>query len=203
MSRNSFLVKFYNYTYNFIFKKINNIKIDKIEKEDLVVEKIENLKHSKGLHTVWLLNIKRLYYLTKKKLNISDYHFIDVGCGNGIPLIYAYKKLAFKSYSGFDLITKYVDITKKNILGSINNCEINVFSADASKFILEDKNYFIFMFNPFNKIIMEKFLENNFSNFVKNKSIIAYANCLELETIKKFTRNVQFIENYKQAICYF
>ncbi len=52
-------------------------------------------------------------------------------------------------------------------------------------------------------IFLEKFLANNFSNFVKNKSIIAYANCLELETIKRFARNIQFIENYKLAICYF
>ena len=42
---------------------------------------------------------------------MKNYHFLNVGCGNGIPLIYAFKKLPFKSYSGFDFVSNYVDIS--------------------------------------------------------------------------------------------
>jgi ribosomal protein L11 methylase PrmA len=56
---------------------------------------------------------------TKKNLDTRYYHFLDVGCGNGIALIYAHKRLVFKTYSGFDFIPNYVNVSKKNISNSI------------------------------------------------------------------------------------
>ena len=203
--KNNFFIRLYNNSYNYLFKKINNIQIDKEETKDLVKEKIKSLEHSTALSTVWLLNLKRLYDLTKKKLDIKNYHFLDIGCGNGIPLIYAYKKLPFKSYSGFDFVSNYVDISNKNISNSIGDEieNIKIFNADASEYILDDKSYFLFMFNPFDGFIMKKFIENNYNNLVKNKSLIAYSNYIQLDTIKNYTKNIETIDRYKLAICYF
>ncbi len=201
--KNNILIRLYNNSYNSFFKKIHNIQIDKSENKDLVKEKINSLEHSTALHTAWLLNLKRLYELVKKKLVIKDYHFLDVGCGNGIPLIYAFKKLPFKSYSGFDFVSNYVDISNKNISNSIGGGKILIFNADASEYILEDKSYFIFMFNPFDGFIMKKFIENNYNNLVKNKSVIAYSNYNQLEVIKNYTNDIQTIDQYKLANCYF
>ena len=204
MSRkNNFFIRLYNNSYNYLFKKINNIQIDKIETKDLVKEKIKSLEHSTVLQTAWLLNLKRLYDITKKKLDIKNYHFLDIGCGNGIPLIYAYKKLPFKSYSGFDFVSDYVDISNKNISNSIGGGGIIILSADASEYILDDKSYFLFMFNPFDGFIMKKFIENNYNNLVKNKSVIAYSNYNQLDIIKSYTKNIEIIDQYKLAICYF
>jgi SAM-dependent methyltransferase len=203
--KNNFFIRLYNNSYNYLFKKINNIQIDKEEIKDLVKEKIKSLEHSTPLHTAWLLNLKRLYDLTKKKLDIKNYHFLDIGCGNGIPLIYAYKKLPFKSYSGFDFVSNYVDISNKNISNSIgeDRKSIKLFNADASEYILDDKSYFLFMFNPFDGFIMKKFIENNYNNLVKNKSVIAYSNYNQLDIIKIYTKNIEIIDQYKLAICYF
>lgn len=202
--KNNFLTRLYNNSYNFIFKKFNNIMIDKREKVDLVKENVKLIKHSNGLESVWLLNLKRLYDLTKKKLDIKNYHFLDVGCGNGVPLIYAYKKLPFKSYSGFDFVSNYVDISNKNISNSIGGGGgIIILNADASKYILEDKSYFLFIFNSFDGLIMKKFIENNYNNLVKNKSVIAYSNYNQLDIIKSYTKNIQTIDRYKLAVCYF
>jgi len=203
--KNNFFIRLYNNSYNYLFKKINNIQIDKEETKDLVKEKIKSLEHSTALSTVWLLNLKRLYDLTKKKLDIKNYHFLDIGCGNGIPLIYAYKKLPFKSYSGFDFVSNYVDISNKNISNSIGDEieNIKIFNADASEYILDDKSYFLFMFNPFDGFIMKKFIENNYNNLVKNKSLIAYSNYNQLDIIKNYTKNIETIDRYKLAICYF
>jgi len=189
--KNNFFIRLYNNSYNYLFKKINNIQIDKEETKDLVKEKIKSLEHSTALSTVWLLNLKRLYDLTKKKLDIKNYHFLDIGCGNGIPLIYAYKKLPFKSYSGFDFVSNYVDISNKNISNSIGGVgDMIILNADASEYILDDKSYFLFMFNPFDGFIMKKFIENNYNNLVKNKSVIAYSNYNQLEIIKDYTKNI-------------
>ena len=59
------------------------------------------------------------------------------------------------------------------------------------------------MFNPFDGFIMKKFIENNSDNLVKNKSVIAYSNYKQLEIIENYTKNIQKIEKYKLAICYF
>ena len=80
---------------------------------------------------------------------------------------------------------------------------INVIQADAANFVLEDKSYFVFMFNPFDEVIMEKFMINNYKNLVKNNSVIAYSNYNQLNTIKKFTNNIQEVKKFKLACCYF
>ena len=122
-------------------------------------------------------------------------------------MIYAYKKFNFITYEGFDLVPRYVRITKKNIKSSIKDIKnkyVNAFVSDASKIILnKNKKFFIFMFNPFNGIIMEKFLKNNHVNLKKNKSIITYANCRELKIIKKYAYKIKLIKKYKLAACFF
>ena len=110
---------------------------------------------------------------------------------------------AFIGIIGFDFVSNYIDISKKNVLNSIGNNQIILFNADASEYILEDKSYFIFMFNPFDGFIMRQFIQNNYENLVKNKSVIAYSNYNELNTIKNFTNNIQTIDQYKLAVCYF
>jgi len=206
-SKYSLFTKFYNNGYNLFFLKFNNIKIDQTEDLKTISKKIDNIENSTSLQTTWLLNVKKLYNLTGKYLDLKDYHFLDIGCGNGIPLIYAYKKLNFVTYEGFDLVPKYVRITKKNIKSSIKgikNKYINSFVSDASKIILnKNKKYFIFMFNPFNEIIMKKFLKNNYINLKKNKSIIAYSNYNKLKIMKKYAYKIELIKKYKLATIYF
>ena len=50
---------------------------------------------------------------------------------------------------------------------------------------------------------MKKFIENNYNNLVKNKSLIAYSNYNQLDIIKNYTKNIETIDRYKLAICYF
>ena len=163
MYNNNGITRSINFFYNSIFKFLNNISIDLEDAGDKETLRKLNLKNSKGLGTVWLLNLRRLYKLfIKKKYDENKYHFLDIGCGNGIPLIYAYKKFNFKSYSGFDFENKYVENSKKNLKSSINkSSEISIFYQNADNFFLnENESFFIFMFNPFNQIVMKKFLEN-------------------------------------------
>ena len=120
MYHNNHIVRGYNFFYNYIFKLFNNIPID-LEEADTETMKKLNLKYSKGLGTVWLLNLKRLYKIFLKYYDEKNYDFIDIGCGNGIPLIYAYKRFNFNSYSGFDFEKRYVENTKINIESSIKN----------------------------------------------------------------------------------
>ena len=200
---NDLLTILINESYNYLFKIKNKIIIDKSENNKLTLSENESLKHSTALNTVWLLNLKKLHNLVKQKIDLKNYHFIDIGCGNGIPLIYAYKKLKFKSYSGIDLISDYINITKKNIKSSLGSTSIKIIHADAANFVLENKSYFLFMYNPFDEVIMTKFITNNYEILIKNNSVIAYSNYNQLNIIKKFTNNIEEIKKLKLACCYF
>jgi len=186
---------------------MNNIKIDLLECDEKIMKK-EKMFHSRGLGTVWLLNLKRLYNIFSEIKKKKNYHFIDIGCGNGIPLIYAYRKFSFKSYSGIDFQKRYIKITKKNIESSLGkefiNKKIKLFFSNASNFILDkNKSYFIFMFNPFDGFIMKKFIKNNIKNLIKNNSVVAYCNYLELDQFKKYPCNFHIIKKYKLALIHF
>jgi 16S rRNA G966 N2-methylase RsmD len=187
--------------YNFYFKFFSNIKIDLFR--PIVKNKdIANLEHATHLQTVWLLNLKRLYNLFKKEYNSSKYHFIDVGCGNGIPIIYSYKKLKFKTNMGFDHNNRYVKISKQNVVSSIGNKNnINIFKDDASSHLLNThKKYFIFMYNPFNAHILNNFIKNNLKSLKKNSSVIAYSNLDEvskIKVLKKYSNGFINVDKYK------
>lgn len=201
---NNNFVRCINFAYNFYFKFFNNIKIDLTE-DDSTFLKNKDFKNSKGLGTVWLLNLRRLYQIFKKDNKIHKYHFIDVGCGNGIPLIYAYKKFDFQSYTGFDFINRYVENSKKNVKKSVkNHSKIKIFRKDANSFLLDNKkSYFIFMFNPFDQKVMRTFLKNNIKNMKNNKSVVAYVNYIHLKEVLKFSKKMSKIEKYKSAIIQF
>ena len=92
----TFFMRFYNNSYNFVFKKFNNIKIDKPETVDTIKENLKYLKHTTAFHTGWLLNLKRLYDLTRKKFRykrLSVFRCWMRKCYSSF--IYAYKKISF------------------------------------------------------------------------------------------------------------
>ena len=51
-----------------MYLKKNNIFFDKLDNTKFNYSKIKSIKHSTELHTVWLLNLKRLHQLIRKKL---------------------------------------------------------------------------------------------------------------------------------------
>ena len=84
MYHNNNLIRKINFFYNSIFKFFNNIRIDLVDTGDRETLKKLRLTNSKGIGTVWLLNLKRLYKLfIKKNYNEKNYHFLDIGCETG------------------------------------------------------------------------------------------------------------------------
>ena len=204
---NNLFTIYINNFYNFLFKYFNNIKFDNKNSKENIKLKINNLEHSSDFQTVWLLNIKRLYNEFKKRIKPVDYHFIDIGCGNGIPLIYAYKNFEFKSYSGFDFIQEHIEISKDNIKLSLGkDSNIEVFKFDAKEYKLDNnKSFFVFMYNPFSGYILDNFLKNNFELLKANKSVIAYSNLAkdQLEVMKKYNPDFILNKKYKTSVIFF
>ena len=188
---------------NFInaHNKINNDEIREFNEDfnkefiesldlNIKIQKFEGILDNKECddatiyQTVWLKNIDRLIKLIPKKIDLSNYNLCDVGCGIGISTIYFQKKFQFKSYSGFDISEELIEASKK-ILKQLNlESEINVNVDNALYKKLDSKPYVLFLFNPFGKKTLKKFINNNIENLKKNKSIILYANDLLINSIK-------------------
>jgi SAM-dependent methyltransferase len=138
------------------------------------------------------------YRLIKKVPNLSldmpDY-FIDIGCGKGKQCIYANKYFHFKKIIGIDFSPELIAIARKNSekLG-LNNFQF--IHADASNWIIGNKKSIIFLYNPFNEIILEKFLKNNMTNFIRNKSYICYANDVHRSILLKLKFDLIYRDNY-------
>jgi SAM-dependent methyltransferase len=104
-------------------------------------------------------------------------YFIDVGCGKGKQCIYAKKYFNFYKTIGIDFSKELIDIAKKN-LSNLNYKNIDFIVADAIEWKLPDEYCFVFLYNPFNEVILEKFILNNINHFKNHGTIICYANDL-------------------------
>ena len=102
-------------------------------------------------------------------------NFIDIGSGKGKACIYAARKFKFNKIIGIDFSKELTDIAKSNKqkLGARHQ-NIKFIHADATEWKIPEGKNLVFLYNPFNEKIMEKFISNNLEHFLNNDSAIAY-----------------------------
>jgi len=135
----------------------------------------------------------------------SFVNFIDIGCGKGKQCIYARKYYKFAKSYGIDFSSTLVEIANNN-LTKVGYKNIEFICADAAEWKILDGDSVVFLFNPFNNVILEKFLLNNIDHFKSYNSVIAYANDIHIdlmqelgfEIIYRFHRNS--LLKYRRAI---
>ena len=129
----------------------------------------------------WLNDIDEM--IAQTGLDPRGFHFIDAGCGKGIVTLYVRENMPFASISGFDFVPEFIDIAGMNHRQSTITGPIDFFIGDAAEWRLDDKRWFVFLYNPFGKEILDRFLQNNYRMLNKHQSVIAYGNCIELDTV--------------------
>lgn len=140
--------------------------------EDLLKKNNESKfqKYSRELTHSPLLRLRKLL---NEIQNHQKYNFVDIGHGLGIPLFYVFKKYNFKSYLGIEINKQIFCYSKKNLKKIGLESKIKLKHISAHKFKLdEDKQYIIYLYNPFENFVLKKFLDNNHKNIKKNKSKI-------------------------------
>ena len=194
---NSFWIRKFLQLYNYYFLKVNNLKTyQKIDPANFI-ENPKSKKHSKAIVDGSLYLVSRLVKKFNSNHNSVDYDFIDVGCGNGLPMIFVKTKFNFKTVAGFDHLNEVVERCKDNIKRS-KLADINVFTYDAKEFKLSSKRNFIYMYNPFDSEILYNFMKNNIDNLRENKSVIAYINQIddEIKIFKEFLPKEIYEDKY-------
>ncbi|MEN9680920.1 MAG: hypothetical protein RLZZ627_813 [Pseudomonadota bacterium] len=99
--------------------------------------------------------------------------FLDVGCGKGMPPLFAKKFFSFDECIGIDFSETLIGDAKRNLEKS-GESSVHFIHADASTYKIPDCPAVIFLANPFGPVMLERFLENNRDHFRKHGSLIAY-----------------------------
>jgi len=118
------------------------------------------------------------------KANVStSNHFIDIGCGKGRAMCVA-AHFGVKKISGIDFSKEFCEEAKQNLLitqQQLQPFHFKIYNNDAFYFDIPDDADYIFMFNPFDEVIMSGVIENIELSLerVPRKMTIIYSNPLQ------------------------
>jgi len=159
---------------DFIFEKYYGFNFSGNIKANDLVTSYATKKNAFEYRPVFIGTLRNLFSEVGK-IDCKYQNFIDIGSGKGKACFYALKKQVFKQVVGVEFSKELVDIANQNqkVIGVSN---IEFLNVDASNYVLPDELSFIFLFNPFDQIVLERFLQNNINHFNSHNSVIAYAN---------------------------
>jgi SAM-dependent methyltransferase len=194
---------YYHRAEHFAFTRRHSLDFEGfIPREKLVAESAESLANSNNYRPYSNFHLK-LILQEALKTGIKFDNFVDVGCGKGQPCFFAKKYFQFPNIYGIDFSEPLIDIAKLN-LAKTSYKNVNFLVADATSWKIPRGNSIVFLFNPFNEIIMEKFLTLNLDHFTRYRSLIAYGvdahvstmHQLGFESIFRSDRHQQSILQY-------
>jgi SAM-dependent methyltransferase len=113
--------------------------------------------------TIYMPVSYRLMEQTMEQLaTATKKHFIDIGCGKGRALAIA-ASYGFNKVTGIDFSAFFCNETAANLKclqKKISALEFTVLHQDAATYTIPADADCIFLFNPFDKIIMQKVVDN-------------------------------------------
>jgi len=172
----------FNKTMDLLFEKSKGLDFQgNISHKELITEYSTSLAHATAYmacSSVQLINLIK----EAKKSGIQFENLIDIGSGKGKICYYSAKKFVFKKIIGVEFSYPLVEIAKANFQ-KLKYDNIELLCMDALDYHLPKANNLVLMFNPFDSVIMEKFISNNIDHFKEYKSIIIYNNDLYRDSI--------------------
>jgi len=120
----------------------------------------------------WLLD-----HVEKHELDTA---FLDAGCGKGRVLAMA-AAYGFKHITGIDFAPRLYNDALETATALENryaDCKVDVVCADARKYDIPDQVGVIFLFNPFDEVIMNDFIDQVMESLIRKPRAlkILYAN---------------------------
>ena len=101
------------------------------------------------------------------KDKISEYKFIDIGCGKGKPIIYnIVNGVGYKEYIGIEIDPVLSEIFKKNLI-SVNSSNAKSLNIDAFDYDYSEKKCIYFFAKPFEKPIFDLFIDKIINDIIK------------------------------------
>ena len=119
--------------------------------------------------------------------------FIDYGSGKGAAIIHA-RELGFKRAIGVEFAKELHEVAEQNIK-KLKLDNVDSFYADATTFLPPLDVSVIYLFNPFDEVVMEKFIFNlkEQRKLFKNDVYLIYGNA-SLDILSKSFKLIKHIE---------
>lgn len=95
----------------------------------------------------------------------ADAHILDAGCGKGF-FICSLKKLGYKNVDGLEYDAGLFACAKRNF-SRLGTADVQLFNADASTFNELDSYDAVYIFNPFQAVVMLSFLKKIEASLVR------------------------------------
>jgi SAM-dependent methyltransferase len=170
-----------------------------IPREELSTSAKDSLAHSNNYRPYSNHLLKALIQEALSS-GIQFQNFVDIGCGKGLPSLFARKYFRFAKVYGIDFSEPLIDAAKQNV-AKLGWQDVSFVVADASKWKAPEGNTLFFMFNPFDAVILERFLTLNLDHFTRNRSLIAYATDDCRETMLNLGFEILFrSEKHQQSV---
>ena len=149
---------------------------------ELISDRIESVQHATAYYAVWCRNLRALLK-EARKTGVSIDNFVDIGSGKGKACFFASTTMKFQKLIGVEFSGPIIDIAIANN-NKFPRRDISFVQADAAEFLLPAGTNLVFMFNPFNNVILDRFLANNLAQLKTEKLLIAYANDVHKESLR-------------------
>lgn len=153
--------------------------------------------HSKGFELCWATTIKYSIRLGLRHCPNAKI-FLDVGSGTGKAIYIALKSKKFEKVIGVELEQKLY-MQSRLILQNVNNKKFFLHNENASYFVVPNEPTIIFLFNPFDEIILNRFISKNLNSIRITKSVIVYVNDVHSNLLLDLGLNLCF-KNYSRLI---
>lgn len=150
---------------------------------NLVAADISSGSHASAYQAAWCSNLRELFAQAKKVSRAFEY-FVDVGSGKGKACFFAARTSLFDKMIGVEFSAPLVQVANSN-RERFGNANITFLNGDANEYLLPDGKSLVFLFNPFDDVILEKFISNNVDHFRKHRSLIAYSNDIHRATLTR------------------
>ncbi len=117
--------------------------------------------------------------------NKPQQHFLDIGCGKGRALCVAVH-YGFTQLTGVDFSKELIDAAAENlalIKQQLPQIDYELYNNDAFYFEIPDDTDCIFLFNPFDEVVMSGVVYNILESLKENPRVITviYVNALHKE----------------------
>jgi SAM-dependent methyltransferase len=142
--------------------------------DDLVAGNALSLAHATSYQGVWCRNVRALWREARRCRPGLD-SFVDIGSGKGKACFYAAMQPGPRHVVGLEFSAPLVAAARRN-QQRLASLPIEFIHADATEWLLPERTQLVFLFNPFDALILDRFLTNNRSHFQGRGSLLGYAN---------------------------
>jgi SAM-dependent methyltransferase len=166
------------------FEKRHGLELGQIvAHDDLVSSHRGALVHATAYQGVWCRNVRTLLAQARGCSPLLR-QFVDLGSGKGKACFMAAASRRFDCIRGVEFSQPLVDVARHNQT-LLPAADVEFLCADAAEYKLPDAPSLVFMFNPFDGVILERFLALNGAHFRKHGSLVAYAKDMQRHVLRK------------------